>query len=49
MTGLKPPGVARPAIEVKSAVATYAAVVGADACKGRLGRPSERTLVSGEE
>jgi hypothetical protein len=49
MTGLKPSGVARLAIEVKAAVPTYAAVVGAGAYKGRLGRPSERTLLSGKE
>jgi hypothetical protein len=49
VTGLKPSGVARLAIEVEATVPTHAAVVGAGACKGRLGRPSERALLGGEE
>jgi hypothetical protein len=49
MTGLKPSGVARLAIEVKAAVPTHAAVVGSGACKWRLWRPSESALLGGKE
>jgi hypothetical protein len=49
MPGLKPSGVARLAIEVKAAVPTHTAVVGAGAFKGRFRRPSKRALLSGEE
>jgi hypothetical protein len=49
MTGLKPSGVGRLAIEVKAAVPTYTAIVRAGAFKGRLGRPGERALLGGKE
>jgi hypothetical protein len=49
MTGLKPSGVGRLAIEVESAVPTHAAVVGAGAREGWLRGPGERALLGGKE